>query len=407
MNCMDLKRLLLDQRTRLERKFEREKIIERDVPDLKKYLRSPNVLAILGVRRSGKSTLAEMLVRGSNYAYVNFDDDRLLGVKSFEEIERAIYELYGGEVDYFLFDEIHNFNGWELFVSRLREEGKKVIITGSNSQMLSGELSTHLTGRHVDFTLFPFSFSEYLRFKGVKLEQQNGVYTTLSESIAKSELENYIRLGGFPEVHKISEEMLQQIISDIIYKDIVYKLKIKRIRTFQNFALSLLKYYSSEISLNKIAKMLKLSINTVEEWFNGMLNAFLILTAERYSESPKGILLFPKKVYVVDPGIISQYLLDSSMGRIMENLVAIHLARKDEKLVFFKSMKNEVDFVTQDSLIQVTYAESIEDIPRRETESLREVSKVVKGRKKVIITWGYEDKIEDIEFIPLWKFLLS
>lgn len=135
----EIKQVLVDQKARLERKFEKEKIIERDIPDLKKYLSHPNVLAILGVRRSGKSTLAEMLLRGENFGYVNFDDDRLAGIKvdDLYKLEKIIYELFG-EVEYFLFDEIHNVKGWELFVSRSREEGEKIIITGSNSKMLSG-----------------------------------------------------------------------------------------------------------------------------------------------------------------------------------------------------------------------------------------------------------------------------
>jgi len=405
VSLLDIKRVLVDQRERLERKFEREKIIERDVPDLRKYLTSSNILAILGVRRSGKSTLAETLVKGLNYAYVDFSDDRLVDVKSFEEIEKAIYELLGN-VDYFLFDEIHNFIGWEKFVTRLREEGKKIIVTGSNSKMLSGELSTYLTGRHISFTLFPFSFSEYLKFKGIKLEGIRGVYSTLSESTAMRELENYLKLGGFPEVHKISEDMLPQIIFDILFKDVVLRLKIKRVRTFQDFALSVLKYYSSEISLNKLTKMLNLSITTVEEWFNGIVNSYLVLTAERYSNSPKSVLVYPKKVYVVDPGIISRYLLDDSKGKIMENIVAIQLARKGEKLCYFKSEKGEVDFVTSDSLIQVTFAEGKDEVEKREIEGLKEAEKVVKRRRKIVITWGYEDKIDEVEFIPLWKFLL-
>jgi len=184
-----VKRVLVDQKVRLERKFERERIVERDVPDLRKYLNHPNVLAILGVRRSGKSTLAEMLLRNENFAYVNFDDDRLAGIKveDLHKLEKAIYELFG-DVNYFLFDEIHNVEGWELFVNRLREDGKRVIITGSNSKTLSGELSTALTGRHTDFTLFPFSFSEYLRFKGVKIEEMGGVLPRRTQSAELMEL---------------------------------------------------------------------------------------------------------------------------------------------------------------------------------------------------------------------------
>jgi len=200
---------------------------------------------------------------------------------------------------------------------------------------------------------------------------------------------------------------LPQILSDILFKDVVLRLKIKRIRTFQDFALSVLKYYSSEISLNRLAKMLNLSITTVEEWFNGIVNSYLVLTAERYSNSPKSVLVYPKKVYVVDPGIISRYLLDESKGKIMENIVAIQLARKGEKLYFFKSEKVEVDFVTSDALIQVTYAEGKDEVEKREIEGLKEAEKVVKRRRKIIITWGYEDKIDEVEFIPLWKYLLA
>lgn len=195
----EIKQILLDQRTRIERKFEKEKIIERDIPDLNKYISHPNVLAILGVRRCGKSTLAETLLRGRNFGYVNFDDDRLAGIKleDLSRIEKAIYELFG-EVEYFLLDEIHNVDGWELFVNRLREEGKKVVVTGSNSKLLSGELATALTGRHIDFTLYPFSFLEYLRFKGIKVEMSNDVYTTTSETNIKRELENYMKIGASP-----------------------------------------------------------------------------------------------------------------------------------------------------------------------------------------------------------------
>lgn len=284
----EIKQVLVDQRARLERKFENERIIERDVPNLKKYLSHSNVLAILGVRRSGKSTLAEMLLRGENFGYINFDDDRLAGIKveDLHKVEKAIYELFG-EVEYFLFDEIQNVEGWELFVNRLREEGKRIIITGSNSKLLSGELATALTGRHINFTLFPFSFSEYLRFKGVKIERIKDTFTTPSEGVIKRELENYMRVGGFPEVLKISEDFIFSIFSDIVYKDVVQRLRIKRIELFKAFAVNVIKYYSNEISLSKLSKTLKLSNNTVEEWFNGLVNAYVIITSERFTNKPR------------------------------------------------------------------------------------------------------------------------
>ncbi|BDC18651.1 ATP-binding protein [Acidianus sp. HS-5] len=400
----EIKQVLIDQKSRLERKFEKEKIIERDVPDLKKYISQPNVLAILGVRRSGKSTLAEMILRGENFGYVNFDDDRLANVKveDLHNIEKAIYELFG-DVNYFLFDEIQNVPGWELFVNRLREDGKKIIITGSNSKLLSGELVTALTGRHINFTLFPFSFHEYLKFKGVKLERIGNVYSSRSEAQIKRELENYIKVGGFPEVLKISEDFIFSIFSDIVYKDIVERLKIKRIELFKAFAVSVIKYYANEISLSRLSKTLKLSNNTVEEWFNGLINAYVILTSERFTDKPREGLVSPKKVYVVDPGFISSIALDSSKGRIMENLVALHLARMGERLFYLKGRDYEVDFVTNNKAIQVTYASGKDEINKREIEGLKKIE----SKEKVVITWDYEDEINKIKFIPIWKFLLS
>ena len=400
----EIKQVLVDQKARLERKFEKEKIIERDIPDLKKYLSHPNVLAILGVRRSGKSTLAEMLLRGENFGYVNFDDDRLAGIKvdDLYKLEKIIYELFG-EVEYFLFDEIHNVKGWELFVSRLREEGEKIIITGSNSKMLSGELATALTGRHVNFTLFPFSFSEYLRFKGVKIEKVKDTFTTSSEGVIKRELGNYMREGGFPEVLKISDDLIFSIFSDIVYKDVVQRLKIKRIELFKVFTINIIKYYSNEVSLSKLSKTLKLSNNTVEEWFNGLINAYVVITSERFTNRPREGMTSPKKVYVIDPSFITSIALDSSKGRIMENLVALQLSRMGEKLFYLKGNNYEIDFLTRDKAIQVTYASGKDEIPKREIEGLNKI----KTKEKIVITWDYEDKLGEIKFIPIWKFLLT
>jgi len=381
----------------------KERIIER-YSGSEKYLSQPNALAILGVRRSGKSTLAETLLRGENFGYINFDDDRLAGIKveDLHKVEKALYELFG-EVEYLLFDEIHNVEGWELFVSRLREEDKKIIVTGSNSKMLSGELATALTGRHVNFTLFPFSFSEHLRFKGVRIEKVKNTFTTSSEGVIKGELENYMKEGGFPEVLKISEDLIFSIFSDIVYKDIVQRLRIKRIELFKAFVVNIIKYYSNEVSLSRLSKTLKLSNNTVEDWFNGLVNAYVIITSERFTNKPREGMTSPKKIYVIDAGFISSIALDDSKGRIMENLVALQLSRMGEKLFYAKGNNYEIDFLIKDKAIQVTYASGRDEIPKREIEGLNKV----KTKEKIVITWDYEDKVGEIKFIPIWKFLLN
>jgi len=189
-----LKRIIEEQRKELEKKFNEENIIEREnTNEEKKFLKYPNILAILGVRRSGKSIFSLIISKQlKNFAYINFDDERLLNVKTedLNKILQAFYELQDN-VDLIILDEIQNINGWELFVNRLRRT-KKIIVTGSNSNLLSGELATHLTGRYIDFNLYPFSFKEILSFKP---------NINLTEDIAKlkKELKKYIEGSGFPE----------------------------------------------------------------------------------------------------------------------------------------------------------------------------------------------------------------
>src|SRR3989339_1271565 len=163
---MDLKPIIIEQRQEIEKIDREENLIARDkLKDAKKYLLYPNILVITGIRRCGKSIFSYLLERDSKFAYINFDDERLIGLKGNElnKILEAFYELYG-EIDYIILDEIQNISGWELFVNRLRRT-KRVILTGSNSNLLSGELATHLTGRYIDFTLYPLSFKEILNFK--------------------------------------------------------------------------------------------------------------------------------------------------------------------------------------------------------------------------------------------------
>ena len=163
-----LKRIITGQREEFEKTFKEFPIIERDnLNYVKPFLSHPNILVILGVRRSGKSVFSMLLAKAlkEDYAYINFDDERLIGLKTedLDKVLQAFYELYGN-LDLIILDEPQNVEGWELFANRLRRT-KKVVITGSNSNLLSGELATHLTGRYIDFTLYPLSFKEILDFK--------------------------------------------------------------------------------------------------------------------------------------------------------------------------------------------------------------------------------------------------
>ncbi|WP_390530487.1 ATP-binding protein [Sulfurisphaera ohwakuensis] len=408
MNVEEIKAVLKEQREEAIDLASNKRIISRDVPDLLSLLSIPNVLTILGVRRSGKSTLSLLLLKGKDFAYVNFDDERFRGFKELSKLEEAIYSLYGN-VRYLLFDEIQNVEGWEPFISRLRREGKRVVITGSNSKLLSGELSTSLTGRHVDYVLFPFSFKEYLRFNGIKVQD---VLTTKEKALLKNLLEKYLEEGGFPEVLMLkSRMMINSIYNDILFKDVVSRLKIRRVERFKDFASAVISLYSSEVSLNRLANVVKVDYKTADEWFSGIVESYLIYTVKRYSVKVSS-LGENKKVYAVDPGIIQEVVVKKDKGRLIENTVAIHLLRKNQlKGVYYvKGEDYEVDFYDEQSgeLIQVTLDGEIKD---REIRGLVKASSSLGVQKLKIVTWDNEEEIEvegkKIKIKPLWKFLLQ
>jgi hypothetical protein len=413
MNAEEAKRIVADQKELVEEKLA-SNYIKRDTGDISRFLTVPNVLAILGVRRSGKSTLSLMLVKELNvkFAYLNFDDENLYGLiaKDLKLVEQAIYEVYSSDVGYLIFDEVHNVKGWELFISRLRET-KRVIITGSNSKMLSGELATSLTGRHSDFILFPFSFREYLRFKSVSEETP---ISTRRIAEVNVELERYMEVGGFPEALMIGRDQIDVIYNDILFKDVAFRYRVRELEKFKDFSKSLISYYSSEVSLSKLAKVIGVDKKTVDLWSFGVENAYLVYFLPRYGEKPRERLTYNKKVYVVDPGVISRVALRAKdKGRVMENLVALKLLRDNQLkgLHYVKGKDFEVDFYDEvnSRLLQVTY--SSDKVEEREFKALLKAEEMLRARELVVVTYDIEGEEEregrKIKLIPLYKFLLS
>lgn len=392
MNVEEAKRIVADQKELVEEKLSMN-YIKREVGDVSRFLVIPNVFAILGVRRSGKSTLSLMLMKELNvkFAYLNFDDESLYGLttKDLKSIEQAIYEVYGNDVNYLIFDEIHNVKGWELFVSRFRET-KRIVITGSNSRMLSGELATSLTGKHSDFILFPFYFREYLRFKKVSEEVP---MSTRRIAEVKVELEKYMEVGGFPEALIIGKDQIDVIYNDILFKDVVFRYKIRELEKFKDFSKSLISYYSTEVSLSKLAKVIGVDRKTIDLWSFGLENAYLIYFLPRYGENPRERLTFNKKVYVVDPGLISRVAMRAKdKGRVMENLVALKLFRDNQLkgLYYVKGKDFEIDFYDEvnSRLLQVTYTS--DKIEEKEIRSLLKAEEMLRAKELIMITYDIE-----------------
>ncbi len=413
-----IKVAIIDTEEQLKEKLVRERIIPRE---LKMGSISTDVANIItGVRRCGKSILAFLFTRNKNAAYVNFEDERLqLRAHQLNMVLEAIYSLKG-EVEFIVFDEIQWVEGWERFVSRLLRT-KKIIITGSNARLMSRELGTVLTGRHIDFELFPFSFREYLLFN----DFSPNIYLTQSIAKIKGFLRKYLEIGGFPLAYRLGRSFLAENYKDIIERDVIQRYNIK----YRGVLRELARYYVSnsamKVSFNKLRNILGVkSVQTIKNYSHYLSNAYLIFLIEKYSPKLKTQYISPKKVYCVDNGIINTigFKISQNIGNLMENLVAIELLRRksywfnDWEIYYWEDYRqNEVDFVVKEGqnirqLIQVTYASDIYEVNEREIKALIKASKLLGCKNLLVITWDLEDETRInnrvIRYIPLWKWLL-
>ena len=334
-------------------------------------LKSRLAQVVIGVRRSGKSTICRKVLREAKVkaAYINFDDERLENAKSSDlnTILEALYIIYG-DFDYLLLDEVQNVDGWHLFVNRLLRQGIKLVLTGSNANLLSGELSTHLTGRYHQIELYPFSFSEYCTIRGV---DAHGM-TTKAYGLRDKALDEYLMSGGFPELIASPEiskrDYLFSLREAIVKKDICQRYKIRYKQTLSDLANRLLDWFCQEKSYNDIAKEMSInSVHTVKNYITYLQNAYLLCLLPKFSlkSSERNSA---RKMYAVDNAFISQHenaLLTESFGLRLENVVAVELLRRlhseYEQLYYLRKVQDfEVDFVVVESshvreLIQVTY----------------------------------------------------
>lgn len=414
--------VVADQRASAEERFKSDEIITREAAK-SIVLKNHGALVILGVRRSGKSTLSEQLLLGSRFGYINFDDERLLGATKddLNTILQVFYELYGSDLDNIILDEVQLVQGWEPFVSRLRDT-KRVIVTGSSSKLLGSELATRLTGRHIDLLLFPFSFHEFLTYKRWNVPK---VFSTKDRADVVGLLNEYILSGGFPEQFTQGRQIIRNIYNDIIMKDIFIRHRIKHIDDLRQVARFLVSNSAKEFTYSSLRNIAKAkSLLTLSNWVRYLEEAYLLFRVERFSYRLKQTILAPKKVYCVDNGIISEISPEptENKGRLMENVAAIEFIKRSKNEERFEVFYwrdhagREVDFVVRrgrgvSQLVQVTYASSREAIADRELDSLLAASKELRCDNLLVVTWDYEgkDAVKDkkVVFLPLWKWLLN
>ena len=410
--------ILLIQKRELETKL-KEKYIDRGI-NINKF-NNELIKVIMGPRRAGKSFFAiNMLNKLDNFGYVNFDDERLVDVKDYDEIVNTVNSLYNNP-KYLLLDEIQNLDKWELFANRLQRQGYNLVITGSNSKLLSKELATHLTGRHLVINMLPFSFKEFLNLENKELTKNE----------IKTKLFSYINQGGYPEplIKRLdNKDYLSTLFNSIIYKDIVKRFKIRSVQAIEDLAVYLISNIAKEFSYNTLSKVTKCkSVHTVEKYLSYLEEAFIFFKVNRFSFKLKEQVASNKKIYCIDNGFIysKAFRLSSDIGRLYENTVAIELKKLEMdgaiSIYYWKNVQQEeVDFVVKQGtkikeLIQVCY--DVDDIKasKREVRALIKASKELKCNNLLVITEGKEAEKEaawfgikrKIRFLPLWKWLIE
>jgi len=389
-----------------------------------KNISLPHAVVISGIRRCGKSTLLNQIINNfykKGIYYLNFEDERLVdfGLDDFNNLYEAFLELRG-EQKVFFFDEIQNVPKWEIFVRRMQDKGYKFFITGSNASLLSKELGTKLTGRCISIELYPFSFVEFLSFKGFKLPK-NGLSYTAERASLKKYFAEYLKHGGMPEYLKYRDPtLLKRAYEDILYRDIVARYDIKQVKALRELGLYLLSNIAGTFSYNNLKKILGVgSMNTIKSYADFLENSFLIFLVNRFSYSLKQQFIAHKKIYCIDNGLAESvaFQFSKNKGKFLENIVFLELKRKSLEIYYYKTSNNlEVDFLTKSGkkdirLIQVTDNLDNEKTKQREVGSLVRAMDELKLNTALILTEDSEEKIrvqgKVITVKPIYKWLLE
>jgi predicted AAA+ superfamily ATPase len=374
--------------------------------DLKSHLAQ----VVIGVRRSGKSTMCRKVLREANVkaAYVNFDDERLAKTQTSDlnNILEALYIVYG-DFQYLFLDEVQNIEGWPLFVNRLLRQKMHLIVTGSNAKLLSNELTTHLTGRHHKITLFPFSFEEYARMK--QLDTQ--ALTTKGQAAVKRELNTYLMNGGLPEllIEKNSQGYIMALLEAIIKRDITLRFKVRYPEVLQRLATYLIDNFAQEYNATTIAELLGVSDHTIDTYCGYLQEAFLLLALKKFSYKSRERIR-DSKIYVIDNAFISNRtntFSTENLGWRLENAIYIELLHRASKrfadVFYYRDRTFEVDFIVAkdgvvEELYQVCYDMTNEKTRKREVNSLLQGATKFHCSNLTILTFDEQETITEGDY---------
>lgn len=375
-------------------------------------LDSPLAQIVIGVRRCGKSTLCHTVLKkkGINYAYVNFDDERFAGLKSSDlnDVLESLYIVYG-DFNHLFLDEIQNVKGWNLFVNRLLRQNMHLIITGSNAKLLSSELSTYLTGRYNKIELFPFSYTEYLQLKEIKIDG----FTTKDIAFKKRAFEEYIINGGFPELLDIKDKKgyIKQLVNSIITVDIKRRFNVRYVDALIKISHFMIANLACEVNYKSIATTFGLgSQHTAENYINYLCQTYLLVGINKFSfkarERMRG-----EKMYLIDTALLTAQdnnLTGDNTGWRLENIIYLELLRRRRLEyfdVYYYRKGYEIDFILSsglniNELIQVSAFVDNSKTFTRECSALIKGSKELKCDNLTLITLG-ESKQHNIDGVVI------
>ncbi|MBQ9809696.1 MAG: ATP-binding protein [Spirochaetales bacterium] len=422
MDTRIIETVLLEQKEELLNKLNEEYCTrpEEQLIDLESNLAQ----VIIGVRRSGKSTLCFNVIKKSDakFAYVNFDDERLSTISASElnVVLECLYKIYGSFKHLFI-DEIQNVDEWYLFVNRLLRSNMRILLTGSNARLLSGELATHLTGRYMKTELFPFSFIDYCSFN----KQSTSHGTTMEKGLLRAAFDSYLYTGGFPELLTLSRKQtyISSLVDSIIKKDIEKRYNVRYKAVFEQMANHLLNNAPATINYADMQDRFGFrSSHTAENYVSYMKNAYLICGLQKYSTKSKQRIR-DEKAYAVDVALMNKRenaLSGENLGWRLETIVYLELLRRfrpiECDIYYFNEGSSEVDFMICKGnsvlqLIQVSYEISNPKTLRREIRGLMQASEKTKCNNLIMITDHEErdvvEKGKRISIIPAYSWLVD
>ena len=423
LKLTEIEKVLLEQQDELEA-LETEVLIHRPEEDLIN-LKSKLAQVVIGVRRSGKSTLCFNALRkaGVHYAYANFDDERLqkLETEELDNVLQTLYKIYG-KFDYLFLDEIQNIDGWPLFINRLLRQKIHILITGSNAKLLSSELASHLTGRHHKIELFPFSFKDWCTIKELDYTR----LTTKNKGLISKAYEEYFRQGGFPELISGEEnpkEYIGTLTDNIISQDIKKRYKIRNIDALKRLAHHVLNETPTIIVKDTLQDTIGIkSERTLGNYLLYLNQTYLVSTINKYSSKSRERTR-SEKAYAIDVAFMDKRenaFSGENLGWRLETIVYLELLRRkagtENDIYYFQGRSAEADFVVCDgnktlAVYQVSYDISNEKTRRREIRGCIAGAKATKCNNLFLITDHESETIEEdgytIQVVPVWEWLVG